>query len=449
MMYLEKTSRRSLLKNGAALSLAGALPSIASLANAQASSGNDYRALVCFFMGGGDDAHNTVLSTDPETWKNYVSARPLIAHEKDTLLRIEQRYPTGLNVGREFALHPQLTFHKKMWDEGYLAIVPNVGPLIQPTTREDIAARRVRLPGALGAHNHQRAQWQCLAPKVVSEGWGGKISEYFDNGAYQELCSMRLDTGGWSQSKNVKPFSLIEDMNVKFSALSDGYLNGLQVDTLKNVVFGNSNSPFVKDWQKLLLSSIELNGILNERATSVSLKPANGYQRKFRTLLQGMTAAKSLGIKRQVFFIYGPGGYDSHGDVVDRLKALYSDTSYGLTYFYEQLQQNGLLDQVTLFTASDFGRTLKSNGPGSDHGWGGHHYVFGGAVKGGSMYGRFPDVGLGTRDDSGNGALIPSISVEQYGATLAKWMGLSDSQLLEVFPNLANFDEKNLGFMRK
>lgn len=440
-------TRRNLLKSGVATSLSSILPTMALMANAEAAQSDDYKALVCVFLGGGEDSHNSVLATDPETWKNYASARPVIALDQSRLLPIADKNSARLNSGRQFALHPALTFHKQMWDAGHLAVVPNVGTLLEPTSLQQIRAGTARLPRALMAHNHQINHWLCLAPKVRAEGWGARLADYFDNGLYATLSSMRIDGSGWSHSKRTKPFDLVEDMNIKLSPLVDNYLNSSQVQILREMMFADSDSPFVKDWQTIMKDAIDLNNIMNEKARSFNVKAANGYEKKFRILLQGISAGKSIGLKRQVFFMQGPGKYDTHGDVVEALQGLHSTMSAGLAYFHEQLKLYGLLDQVTLFTASEFGRTLKSNSSGSDHGWGGHHYVFGGAVKGGEMYGRFPDVGLGTRDDLVNGALIPSISVEQYGATLGKWMGLSDAQLLEVFPNLANFGGKNLGFM--
>lgn len=450
--------RRSLIQAGATMALASPftalLGDLVSVANAQTASNGDYRALLCVYLGGGNDSHNTVLSTDPTTWQQYLDARADIALKKDELLPLKDRNSKRLNTGREFALHPSFTALAEIWSAGHLAIVPNVGPLIRPTLRSELIAKTAAVPRFLYSHNHQTWTWQKLDVVRESEGWGGRVAELFNtnmkNDAWRNLSAMTMGQSHWGAASDVRPFQLLSNLGHNLNALSDGYLTDSQKSVIRTLQSTNRASLLRQDWSQLMTESLDLHSRLADqlKQTDAVPKAPDTYSDRFRTILQGIIAGKSLGLRRQIFFVGGPGGFDSHFDVPG-LSQHYTKLNVAFKYFYDQLKARGLLDSVTLFTASEFGRTLKSNGSGSDHGWGGHHFVMGGAVNGGEVYGRFPNVGLGTEDDHVSGSLIPSTSLDQYAATLSRWLGLSDAQLNEVFPNLRNFgSEPFLDFLR-
>ena len=487
-------SRREFLRRAAVLSGsvgAGALPFAMNLAamNAAAAQSGDYKAIVCLFLHGGNDSANMVLPTDPASWQAYMAARAVgadpialkpVGTPPDLLaswaspealggvLAINPAFTASPeNASRSFALHPQMEAVRSLFEAGRVAVVANAGPLIEPVTRAEVRAKSKPLPPKIGSHNDQQSTWQTLAPEGAKFGWGGRLGDMLA-----------------SANSNAVFTSISVSGNVQFLAGEQVYqyqvgsVGALPIQGVVNTLFNSTaataayrslltqgNSPesqahlLAREHALIAKRSIDSQAAFNAAFNASSaaepskyFSPAsrgwnvNPLAQQLRTVARIIGARSGLGVRRQVFFV-SLGGFDTH-DYQNRSHAeRMTQVAHALAYFDGVLGNIGARDQVTLFTASDFGRTFASNGDGTDHGWGAHHFVYGGAVKGREIYGRFPQVGLDHDDATSSGSFLPGISVDQIGGTLGKWFGASDSQLDQVFPNLRNF-QRDLGFMR-
>ena len=519
---MPKTSaaRRLFLQQSGALSLlagAGAPMALNLMAagSAAAQSAPDYRALVCLFLSGGNDAYNMLLPTDAASWAAYTATRnqapdPIALLSPGTapvptaaagspqrlggVLPIAAANAAGLNNGRSFALHPLLGALQTLFDtDRRLAVVPNVGPLVMPTTKAQYALASHPKPRRLFSHNDQQSTWQALAPEGATTGWGGRMGDLLAAQNTRAAFTAVSASGGtvWLSGQSVRQYQVSTTGAIRLGANSSGTVYGsAAVAEMLNRMAGTGRGTHVlqADLAAVAQRAIDAETVLRSALrpasdaafgtppASGSYNPANDPKLQYLSPLTGVATANTLaqqlqvvarlvdaglsgatGVKRQLFFV-SLGGFDSH-DFQNRNQAeLMARLGQAMAYFDGALGALNARSQVTLFTASDFGRTFTSNGDGTDHGWGSHHFVMGGAVKGGDLYGRFPVLATknannsnfdGSADQLGNGALLPEVSVEQLGATLGRWFGLSDAQLLEVFPNLANFNAgvRNLGFM--
>ena len=385
-------SRREFLRVAGRLSIAGtAAPfalNLATIGAAAAQTANDYRALVCVFLYGANDHNNTVIPFDTASYASYSAARATIARPMSALLPLTPSVGlTGSNAGRQFALPTELGALRTIWDAGKLAIVANVGPLIVPTTKIQYNNLSVPLPPKLFSHNDQQSVWQASAPEGARNGWGGRIGDLMA-----------------SQNTN----SVFTCNSVSGSAV---------------FLAGQSTVAY-----------------------QVSASGTSSLAAQLRLVARMIAQRNTLGAKRQVFFV-SIGGWDTHDDQLTTQPNLHAQVAGALSYFYDATVGLGISDRVTTFTGSDFGRTLTTNGDGSDHGWGSHHFVMGGAVKGQQYYGTFPIMGLNNNDEVGSGRLLPTTSVDQYAATLARWFGVSETDMRLVLPNIGNFGSSNVGFM--
>lgn len=483
-------SRRLFLQQSAALSGLGiAAPfamNLAAIGEAAAQTAGDYKALVCIFLNGGNDSFNTVLATDTASWSNYTAVRnqqpDSLALARDSLLPI-----SPLNAqGRTFALHPGLPQTQSLFNtDKRIAILSNVGTLIEPiNTKAEYENKARRVPPKLFSHNDQQTTWQALGPEGTAHGWGGRMADMIASGNGNSLFTAISATGNsvWLSGQNVKQYQVAASGPVRFGTV----LNQQGVPVIHNteqvasaldrIVRANAKgSVFGADLATLAGRSIDAEKLLSQQlpaanhaslGTSDDLKyfsplfnsmQTSALAEQLKMVARTIAARNGLGMKRQVFFV-NLYGFDTHDNQNKNHADLMARVDHALKYFDATLTRLGVNQRVTTFTASDFGRTFTSNGDGSDHGWGAHHLVMGGAVKGGDIYGAFPTYGAknsnnnqfdSSPDQLMNGALLPRVSVEQYGATLARWFGLNDGQLADVFPNLGNFSGKtNLGFMR-
>jgi uncharacterized protein (DUF1501 family) len=466
-MKSTNASRRVFLR---ASSLLGALvPSaapfalhLAAMGTAAAQSAGDYRALVCLFMFGGNDSGNMVVATDPASWNEYTRLRTGAMQlgapgAENGLLPIS---PVTAQAGRSFALHPSMVDAKASFDAGNTAIVANVGPLVVPTTKAQYRERSVPLPPNLFSHNDQQSTWQTHLPEGAQYGWGGRMGDL--------LASMNSTQSFTCISASGNAVWLSGEGTVQFRVGANG---SSAIGGLEGTLFGSSRGP---DDLRYLLTRSHAN-LLEESHAAVtrrslaaqalldaSMLPAdavdpvptlpngqaNGVARQLQTVARIIGGRAALGARRQVFFV-SMGGFDTHSNQPATHASLMAQLSQAIAYF-NQLMANPQVNaakEATLFTASDFGRTLTSNGDGTDHGWGAHHFVTGGAVRGGDIYGPFPSTAADNDDYVGSGRLLPSLSVDQYGATMARWFGVSESELDTIFPSLANFASRDLGFM--
>jgi uncharacterized protein (DUF1501 family) len=470
-------SRRRFL--GSMLSLAGttAAPfalNLAAMSNAAAQSADDYKAMVCLFMAGGNDAFNTVLATDPTSWAEYTRLRNTGGAESIHLPGVGQTggvlpiVPATAQTGRAFALHPQLAPLKNLFDGGRAAIVANVGTLIQPATLAQYKAGSVALPPKLFSHNDQQSTWQSGSPEGASVGWGGRVADVASSLNTNAMFTAISAAGNtvFLSGRQVRQFQVGQAGAVPIRGLSGSLYGSTGGAGALQAIINDAGSDLIEQEhvatvQRAISSQSVLSGaMLAAGAGGVPnpppyINPNTGASSVNQLAVQLQTVARiiggrgPLGAKRQVFYVT-LGSFDTH----DRQKELHGDLmarlAHALAYFdatLAALQGADVRRQVTTFTASDFGRTFSSNGDGTDHGWGAHHFVVGGAVKGRDIYGAFPVTGLGHDLDVGSGSLLPTTSVDQYGATLAKWFGVADSQLAEVFPNIGNFSRRDLGFM--
>ena len=509
-------SRRLFLRHGAAMSAlvgAGAPLALNLLAagSAAAQGAPDYRAIVCLFLFGGNDAFNMVLPTDATSWAAYTATRnqapdpiallaagtaPNAGAGAGTPARLGGVLPIApLNAqGRTYGLHPLMGSLRTLFDtDKRLAIVPNVGPLVMPTTKAQYGQSSHPKPLRLYSHNDQQSTWQALAPEGATRGWGGRMGDALAGMNSNAVFTAVSASGSavWLSGNSVQQYQVSSNGAIRLGANNSNQVYGSTAvaDALQRIV-GNARGSHVLDAdvaaisQRSIAAEAQLRSALVAPSDArVGTAPASGNYNanadpklQYANPLTGAMAFNAVaqqfqvvarmveaglrgatGARRQVFFV-SLGGFDTH-DLQNRNHAdLMARLAHALSYFDTTLGALGARNLVTTFTASDFGRTFTSNGDGTDHGWGAHHFVMGGAVRGGDLYGTFPTLATknannnnfdGSADQLGNGSLLPTTSVDQLAATLGTWFGLSAGQLADLFPNLANFDvsRRNLGFM--
>lgn len=449
---------------------------------------SDYRAIVCLFMFGGNDSANMVLATDPDSWTQYVNARqrdpdPLAlrtggtpanaaatAGTPDALGGVLPISPAEgafsvQNAGRSFALHPSMAEAQNLFAQRRLSIVANAGPLVEPiANRAQFSTRR--RPPQIESHNDQQYLWQAIAAEGARSGWGGRLGDM--------VASRNSNTLFTNISAAGNAVFLAGQQSLQYQVSSNngaiaiggrtGSLFGSQAaaQNFDRLIRGEGSQHLIAGdhaavTRRSIDAQVDFSAAFNATATTVPapstyLNPqnrqqaTNGLATQLRTVLRTMAARDQLGTRRQIFFV-SIGGFDTHDFQNGNHARLMAQVSHALGYFDEQVTALGLRDNVTLFTASDFGRTFDSNGNGTDHAWGAHHFVYGGAgLQGGQVFGRFPEYGFRHNDSYGNrGNWIPQIAVDQFGATLGRWFGVGDSDLNRIFPNLGNFERRNMG----
>jgi uncharacterized protein (DUF1501 family) len=472
-----KHTRRQFLRTASMASMAGiyASPFLIELnslaAMAQSTTGSDYRALVCVYLQGGNDGHGTVIATDPSSFAAFTSARsgaPGLAYPMNELLPITLKTPQS---GRTFALNPALGGVQTLFNSGRAAVVANLGTLVAPATKTQINSNSVPLPDSLFSHFDQTAAWQAIASNLGSServGWGGAVADAI------EAMNMNSNSMFTCISTSGNALFLAGQSSFQLNVTSAGPIPiyGLQnppfglpsaANPLNSILTADENNLFAKEYEVVINRSMQAQATL---ATAMApagvggvpnppqyLDPVtnmlvnNPLASSLQTVARIIAGRAQLGVTRQIFYVQ-LGSFDTHDGQATQHARLLNQLGAAFQYFDAQMVNMGLGNNVTAFTISDFGRTLTSNSDGTDHGWGSHHFVVGGAVNGQDMYGQYPVVGADQANDLGAGRLIPTTAVEQYAGTLASWFGLSDSQIRTVFPNFGNFGtDPYLGFM--
>jgi uncharacterized protein (DUF1501 family) len=416
--------------------------------NAAAQTATDYKALVCVFLYGGNDANNMIAPRDPGTYAAYAAPRGALALPREQLLPV-----LGLQAdGREYGLHPSMGGLQQLVAQGRAALICNVGPLVAPITRQDYVSRNVAVPPNLFSHDDQQVLWQTsMGDGSGSTGWGGRVADLVRSLNDTARVSMSISISGrntFQVGRDVFQYQVSPSGISSFS----GYTPGRDPESkaFDRVLALQYANVFENAYRDTLRSVVASEALLRQALAGAPALatpfPASGLGSQLQSVARLIAVRGSLGHRRQIFFC-ATGGYDTHGSQLGSHAGLLGDLSASLAAFYNATVELGVADQVTAFTASDFGRTLVSNGSGSDHGWGSHHFVVGGAVRGGQMYGRYPILQINGPDDTGTGRWIPSTSVDEYSATLARWFGVAASDLSLVFPNLGRFAAPDLGFM--
>jgi uncharacterized protein (DUF1501 family) len=410
---------------------------------------NDYKALVCVFLFGGNDADNTLIPYRQSDHNAYAAGRGILAIPRDQLLPIT---PTT-NDGRDFALHPSFSEMRTLFAERKLAIIANVGVLLTPTTRQQYLQNTAPLPPHLFSHNDQQTQWQSgWADEIAKTGWGGRLADRLNvnNPAAQLSMSVSLDgTNTFQVGNQVLPYTISPDGVINSYYYNDHWDNP-ETFVTKNMLGATYNNVFERSYRDVFKRALEnaerLSGALTKAPPLTTVFPNLSLAKQLQMAAKLISLRNELGLRRQIFFCTAE-GYDTHSEQIETHAKLLGELSQSLAAFYKATIELGVADKVTTFTSSDFGRTYKTNGKGSDHGWGGHHFVLGGAVKGGEIYGRVPTHVIGGPDDTSEGRWIPTVAADEYAATLAQWLGASASDLPDILPNINRFNRINLGFM--
>ncbi len=409
-----------------------------------ASEFTDYKALVCVFLFGGNDGFNTLIPTNNAGYDEYKTARPSIALPQNDLLSTNIQTGSELTLG----LHPAMSAFQKVVNRGDAAAIANCGVLVEPATKEQLKQGTRKQPPFLFSHNSQQSEWQrAWAGNASTLGWAGRLMDQLSGTG--EVVSPMFSTNGNVQWLNGEHYTgnLLKSTGLPKIGANN---NSERKASFEQVLGLTPISPFGKTFNRVKSESVVVRDALAktlEASPVESVFTEGKLEQQLHMVARLIKSNQILGHKRQIFFV-GLGGFDTHDNQLNKHAELMAELSEGLAKFQDSMQSGGLSNQVTTLTMSDFGRRLASNGTGTDHGWGSNHWVMGGAVKGGQLIGQWPSLTLDGPDDFNKGRMIPTTSVEQIGATLAKWMGATQAQqLAKVFPNLNNFDNADLGFM--
>jgi len=462
MNILKKATRRDVLRLGVQTAASSSM--LATLGTYQramaAVDTRGYKALVCVFLYGGNDGFNLVVPRSSPAYNTYAASRRNLALAQNSLLAINPL----TSDGNQYGLHPNCAGLQNLFESSRMAIVANTGTLIQPTTPAQFRAANVPLPPNLFSHADQSQQWQTSIPNSIQpQGWGGRIADLLNAQGYgNPNLATNISLNGsniWQGGNNTIFYTLGENgAPVLYDYQYPGYRSGTRrasFDRLLQQATASTDGnlhfrEYTRSVNRTIASSQYVNNALNAAPALTTVFPSSGIGNQLRLAARMISARSQLGLSRQLFFV-GLNGFDQHDNHLSAHGGLLSQLSPALKAFYDATVEMGIQNSVTAFTASDFGRTLSSNGTGSvagsDHGWGNHHLVIGGAVQGRRIYGSMPDLSLNGPNDAGSGRIVPTISTDQYSAPLARWFGADDSDLDLLFPNLRNFSTRNLAFV--
>ena len=407
----------------------------------------DYRALVCVFLAGGNDAWNTIVNLDE--YAAYAATRATIALPSGGLLPI--RPPSD---GRSFGFHANLSGLHALWTQQKLAVLCNVGTLIEPLTRAQYLSTPALRPPNLFSHSDQVYQWQTgIAAPPLTTGWGGRTGDRTLTLNGTALFPMIVTLAGatvFGTGVVARAFEMTPQGTVALAGFSGSANSQIRFTAMRDLLRLDRDVTFVRAAGDTVNKALDTDALVTQALRDApplqTVFPVSTLGDQLKMVARLISARHLLSMQRQIFFV-SLGGFDTHSGQLTAQGGLLTQLSEALGAFYAATVEMGVADDVTTFTNSDFGRTYRSNGPGTDHGWGSCQFVLGGSVRGGDFYGPWPTLALGGPDDSGSlGRFIPKVSVDQYAATLARWYGLPAGDLAAVFPNIGHFDAADLGF---
>ena len=418
----------------------------------------EFKGLIRLNLNGGHDSLNMLVPYEDGPYADYKNIRPLLAIPKEKLIPLNiNGYPSG------YALHPKLPKLAELFNSGELAFISNVGPLVEPTTKESIEVKQANLPPHLLSHNSQTELWSsCITDRSAPKtGWAGRLADSYLPKDQQFSTGQSIGRKNlWQKGTTQHPYifgtegtEVFKGFKAKKSRNTKVVINQL------NTFDTRSDSYLIREYNRINTDAMYYSGYVNNVLTSPALEFSPGefdsstlgehgaLMDKFKMLAKIILSKDKFARNRATYDI-STGGYDTHSGQAASIDRLYAALDNSVYEFYQKMKQHGLEKNITLFCSSEFGRTVTTNDSGTGHGWGGHYFVLGGAVDGGKIYGKQPDLKPGSKDIVLRTRLLPSISVEQYAATMTSWLGLTESQNLELFPNLKNFEQTNLGFMK-
>jgi len=459
------SSRRKFLRRSAALSAGGLVGNLSWLstefAHAQ-SALPGYKALVCVFLYGGNDANNTIVPIT--NYANYAAVRSAASNVALTQAQLLPITPVSApNAGQTFGMHPDLVEIQPLYAQGKLAVICNAGMLVAPLTKAQYQSGGSR-PLNLFSHSDQQNQWQGLIPGVAQRtGWGGRISDKLATANPGSQVPLMVSVSGASVFNfgvSTGPFVIPSSGGVALSGTGTDATSVARIGGVQQLLTTSGTNQIVSAAAGILQGALSAASAANPVLTaplSTTISTAftvggaqlnTGIAQQLKQVARLIEARVALGVTRQFFFV-SLGGFDNHSNLLTGQSNNFNQLSPALSAFYNWTVAAGISNNVTTFTMSDFSRTFKGNGnAGTDHAWGAHHMVIGGSVKGGDFYGTFQNLTLAGPDDVGsNGLWLPTTSMDQIGATLASWFGVAAVDLPYVFPNLPRFATPNLGFV--
>jgi uncharacterized protein (DUF1501 family) len=451
-------TRREFIKScGRGMGSAAMLTALSYAARENAyAQGQDYRALVCIFLEGGNDGWNTMVPLDQAAYNTYASGRGGLALPQSSLLPV-----TVPGVGN-FGFHPSLTGIRDLWNQGVVALVCNVGNLLEPVTAPQVLQNPERAPSGLFDHFQQQVWSQNLVNENTL-GWGNSMGgalPIFNTGPLiPNLMTMVNNTPYFKGP--AATITLQPGLQLGINGLPATGTPPVRFTAIQQVAAINEPSLQVNSFNGRVTKAMDDSRVVGNIFSSQPFQtqfPNTGLGQQLRQIAIAIAARNALGHnRRQIFYAQiGGNAFDTHGAQLTAQASLLTQVSQAMSAFYAATQELQVANQVTTFTFSEFGRTIRINGDGSDHGWGNHYLVMGGAVQGGRFWGVYPPVQVGLPEldfplfsVAGNfrGAFVPTISIDQYGNTLARWLGLPDPDASEVFVNLDRFPTRFLGFL--
>ncbi len=445
-------SRRDFLRLSLSAGMVAALGNVMPVSAAVA---GDYKALVCIFLFGGNDGHNTIVPMAPSEYSSYLAKRGGLALTGNRLL------PVTTTTGGQYAFNYGMPELQSLFQQGKVAVLANTGILNQPTTKQQYQQNAVPLPTQLFSHSDQIVQMQAGIPNAsASSGWGGRIADLVQSANSNTTFPTSISFSGSSlyvAGQTVPATNLQPGNSLAQYAMGSGWPQAAvdaRANAQKNVALLGSSNRIIAAADRIMSDTWKLNAILQGASggTLSTVFPSTDLGNQLKEVARFINLRSQTGAGRQVFFC-GLGGFDTHSGQDYQQWDLLRQVSQAVSSFYQATIEMGVADQVTSFTLSDFGRSLEPSGTGSDHGWGNHHLIIGGGVRGQQVYGSFPIL---NQNDSAydqnafadtRGVLLPTSSLAQYGSTLAKWFGATDAQMAGLFPEIDNFSVRDLGFM--